>query len=237
MSGILLAAAALLTAAFSAVAGMGGGVTLLAVMAALMPAAEVVPLHGVVQLASNGTRTLLLLGRVHVRILLYYLVPAAAGVTIGAHLYVASSLPWFRPAVGVFVLAYLALQWRTPSLGRLPLWTFAPLGLIVGGLAALVGATGPLIAPFFLRDDLDREQIVATKAAIQIVTHATKIPAFALLGFDYAGRLGLLAALVAAAIAGTFIGRRWLQRLSEAVFRRLFVVVLTAIALGLILAG
>jgi len=234
VSGLFLVVATFLTAAFSAVAGMGGGVTLLAVMAALMPAAEVVPVHGVVQLASNGTRTLLLLKHVHVRILLYYLVPAAVGVTLGARLYAGSELTWFRPVVGVFVLGYLVLQWWTPRLGRLPLWTFAPLGLVVGALASLIGATGPIIAPFFLREDLDREQIVATKAAIQIVTHVAKIPAFALLGFDYAGRLGLLVPLVLAAVVGTFTGRRWLHRLSEEVFRRLFVAVLTVIALGLI---
>ncbi|TFH22299.1 MAG: sulfite exporter TauE/SafE family protein [Myxococcales bacterium] len=237
MSTLLLVVATFLTSVFSAVVGMGGGVTLLAVMAALMPAAEVVPLHGVVQLASNGTRTLLLLRRVHLRILLYYLVPAAVGVALGARLYTGSELGWFRPAVGAFVLGYLALQWWTPQLGRLPLWTFAPLGLPVGALASLIGATGPIIAPFFLRDDLDGEQIVATKAAIQIVTHVTKIPAFAMLGFDYTGRLWLLAPLVLAAVVGTFAGRRWLRRLSEEAFRRLFVAVLTAIALGLIFLG
>ncbi|RMD83748.1 MAG: sulfite exporter TauE/SafE family protein, partial [Candidatus Dadabacteria bacterium] len=231
MTEAVLAAATFVAAALSAVAGMGGGVTLLAVMAALLPPPLVVPIHGVVQLTSNTTRTLLLLRRVRWSIFGYYVVPALIGVALGARWYVGSSLPWFRPAVGVFVLAYLVTLWRRPRLGRLPLWTFAPLGLIVGSLASLVGATGPLIAPFFLRDDLDGEEVVGTKAAVQIATHLGKIPAFALLGFDYLAQLRLLVPLLGAAVAGTYAGRRLLARLSPRAFRAVFVSVLVAISL------
>jgi len=218
------------TAALSAVVGMGGGVTLLAVMAALLPAAVVVPIHGVVQLTSNGTRTLVYLPHVHWRIFGYYIVPALLGVFLGARWYVGSPLPWFRPAVGIFILIYLATMRYQPSLRRLPLATFAPLGLTVGLLASLLGATGPLIAPFFLRDDLDKQQVIATKAAVQITTHLGKLPAFFLLGFDYGAHARTIVPLLVAAVVGTFVGKRFLSRLSTVGFRRLFVCVLVLIA-------
>jgi len=229
-----LTGATFVTAAFSAVVGMGGGVTLLAVMAALLPPAIVVPVHGVVQLTSNTTRTLLLLRRVRWSIFAYYVGPAMIGVFLGARFYVGGSLPWFRPAVGVFILLYLATLQRKPRLGRLPEWSFAPLGLAVGSFASLIGATGPLIAPFFLRDDLGQEEVVGTKAAVQIATHATKIPAFFLLGFDYGAYFGLIVPLALAAVIGTYVGRRLLSRLPLAAFRRLFVAVLFLISLNLI---
>ena len=47
---VALTAAALITSMISAVLGMAGGITLLGVMTALLPPAQVVPLHGVVQL-------------------------------------------------------------------------------------------------------------------------------------------------------------------------------------------
>lgn len=213
---------------------MGGGITLLAVMAALMPAASVVPIHGAIQLTSNGTRTLLFLKHVHWGIFAYYVVPAILGVVIGARLYLGSELPWFKPAVGTFILVYLATLQRTPRLRQLPLYTFAILGLVTGTLASLIGATGPLIAPFFLRDDLDKEQVIATKAAVQITTHVTKLPAFALLGFDYTAHVAVLVPLIAAAIFGTMFGKRYLSRMSSETFRRLFTAVLTLIALYLL---
>jgi uncharacterized membrane protein YfcA len=231
---LLLTLAAFATAAFSAVVGMGGGMTLLAVMTALMAPATVVPIHGLVQLTSNGTRTLLFLKHVHWGITAYYVLPAICGVAIGARIYLGSELPWFRPAVGAFILVYLLTLSRKPRLRRLPIYTFAPLGFVVGTLASLIGATGPLIAPFFVRDDLSKEQVIATKATVQIGTHLAKLPAFFLLGFDYTAHIGVVLPLMAAAVLGTMFGKRYLSKLSTDVFRRLFVTVLAAIALYLL---
>jgi uncharacterized membrane protein YfcA len=231
-----LAAASLLTSALSAVVGMGGGIALLAVMAALLPASVVVPIHGVVQLFSNGTRALVMLRDINGKVFALYIVPSVAGVLLGARLYVGGELPWFRPAVGVFILGYLVTLRFQPKIGRFWLGWYAPLGFVVGAFAALIGATGPLIAPFFLRDDLAPREIVATKAAIQITTHAAKIPAFLLAGFAYREHVGLLGPLVVASIAGTLVGGKVLDRLSPVVFRRLFATVLVAVALHLIFA-
>lgn len=232
----LLSVVTLATSTLSGIVGMGGGVTLLAVMAVMLPPPLVVPIHGVVQLASNGTRALLFLRYVERPIFALYIVPAMVGVWFGADLYLAGPLPWFRPAVGVFILLYLLTLVRAPSLGRLPLWTFAPLGLVTGALASLVGATGPMIAPFFLRDDLTKEQVIGTKAAIQITTHGAKIPAFLALGFAYGAYWHALLPLTAAAVAGTFLGKKLLGRLPERVFRNLFATVLGLVALYLIVA-
>jgi len=232
----LLILASLATSALSAVAGMGGGIVLLAVMAATLAPAIVVPLHGVVQLFSNGTRALVMLPHVNRRVFALYMIPSIAGVLIGAKLYVGSELPWFRPAVGLFILGYLVTLRYQPRLGRFPTAWYAPLGFVVGAAASLIGATGPLVAPFFLRDDLESREIVATKAAIQLTTHAAKIPAFFLAGFSYREHLDLLAVLVAAAVAGTLVGARVLEKLSPLAFRRVFVTVLIGVALQLIFA-
>ena len=55
---IILIIAAFVTSMISAVIGMGGGITLLGIMALLIPEGYmVVALHGVIQLVSNMTRT------------------------------------------------------------------------------------------------------------------------------------------------------------------------------------
>ena len=226
--------ASLVTSALSAVVGMGGGIALLAVMAALLSPALVVPPHGIVQLFSNGTRAFVMLPYVNRRVFALYMIPSIVGVLIGAWLYVGSELPWFRPAVGVFILGYLVTLRVQPRLGRFSTAWYAPLGFFVGAVASLIGATGPLIAPFFLRDDLEAREIVATKAAIQLTTHAAKIPAFFLAGFSYREHLGVLLPLVATAVAGTLVGAHVLERLSPVAFRRSFVAVLVAVALHLI---
>ena len=58
---IALVVAAFGTSILSGVIGMGGGMTLLGAMTLGLPPAWVVPLHAIVQLFSNFTRTLVFL--------------------------------------------------------------------------------------------------------------------------------------------------------------------------------
>ena len=113
---------------------------------------------------------------------------------------------------------------------------FLALGGVVGVLNMTVGATGPLIAPFFLNLGLDRRAIVGTKAACQALAHLVKIALFGVAGFAFGAHLALLVTAGACVVAGTWIGSRILERVSERFFRYLYMGVLTAIAIRL-LAG
>ena len=114
------------------------------------------------------------------------------------------------------------------------MWTYAPLGVVTGFLSIFVGATGPFLAPFFLREDLKKEEIIATKAVCQAATHLMKLPAFLSLGFDYQPHLPLLGGLILAVVIGTSVGRMLLGKISQQSFLRLFELVLALIALYLI---
>jgi len=233
----ILGVAALVTATISAFLGMGGGMVLLAIMALLLPAQMVVPIHGVVQMASNGTRTLIFLRHVRWRVFAAYVPLATVGLIVATSVWSGDKLSWFKPGIGLFILAFLIYRRYSPKLRNPPLWIYAPLGLVVGFLAIFVGATGPFLAPFFLWDDFKKENVIATKAVCQMWLHLAKIPAFLTLGFDYATHWSLLAGLVAAVMVGTFVGKRLLGKMSERFFTLLFQGVLTVIAIVLIVNG
>lgn len=228
--------AGLATSALSGVIGMGGGMALVGVMAVVLPPAAVVPLHGVTQLASNFTRTLALLRHVHWRLFALYTPFLTVGTALAAWLWSSLSLAWFKPGIGVFLLAFLVYRRRKPELRNPPLWIYMPLGAVAGFLGVFVGATGPFIAPFFQRDDLEKESVIATKAAVQAVGHLLKLPAFFALGFDYLAHVPLLGALIASVVVGTLLGRLVLERLSRRAFNVLFEGTLALIALYLLLA-
>jgi len=214
---------------------MGGGVILLAVMASLLEPAMVIPLHGLVQMITNGTRSFLLLGRVRWDVFGLYVPFQLLGVIVAATVYVETSLQWLRPTIGGFVLAYLLWDRFKPQRLRVPLWVLAPAGFGGGLLTIFVGATGPYLAAFFLREDMSKEQIVATKAAIQMVGHVAKIPAFLAIGFPYREHVDVVLPLVGVAILGTWLGTRLLHRMRAATFGRAFRLVLAALALRLVL--
>jgi len=101
---VLLCGAAFATAVLSAVVGMAGGITLLAAMLLWLPPLVVIPLHGVIQLASNGSRTWFQRRHARFDILWRYALLLLPGGVAG--LAVARSLPeeGLRAAIAGFVL-------------------------------------------------------------------------------------------------------------------------------------
>jgi uncharacterized protein len=231
----VLVPGALVGSAISGLIGMGGGALLLAIMAVVLDPAEVVPVHGAVQLASNFTRSLRLWRRVRWSIVALYCPPMIVGAWAGLGLYRGATMPWFRPAIGGFILVSLAWQHFAPKRLALPMWAFVPAGLGGGFLTITVGAAGPYLAAFFLRDDLERREIVATKAAVQTFGHLLKIPAFLSIRFDYVSRLPVILPLLAAVVLGTFAGTHLLHRIPERAFQAAFRILLGALAIRLLL--
>lgn len=233
---VVLIVACFATATVSAILGMAGGVTLLGVMTALLPAPIVVPLHGIVQLASNWTRTWAFRHHVRWTIFFVFLAPSVIGVAVAASIRADLELTWFRAWIGGFILFFLVWRRTAPTLRNPPLWSYAVLGLAAGMLGIFVGATGPLLAPFFLRDDFDNEEVIATKAVCQTWIHLLKVPAFLALQFDYGPYVPMLVALVAAVIGGTYFGKHLLSMISKERFVFWFQLVLGLLAVYLIVS-
>jgi len=237
----ILALAAVASSALSAVVGMAGGLTLLTVMLLFFDPLVAVPLHGVVQLVSNGSRSAI--HRRHLRwdIVLPYALLLLPMSFVG--LWLARGLPAeiTRFAIGAFVLvatwAPRALLLGSHPEDIDPARRFLALGGVVGVLNPALGATGPLIAPFFLRMGLDRFALVGTKAACQALGHLAKIFVFGVAGFVYGEYLTLLVLLGALVAIGTWLGTRILGRVSERAFTRLYQLVLSALALRLLISA
>lgn len=227
-------AAALVASAVSGTLGMGGGVLLLAVLASVLDPIAVVPIHGIVQLASNFTRSLALLRNVAWGIVGLYAITMPIGAWFAVRVYEGAGTAWFKPAIGALIATFLLWDRFKPERLELPKWVFVPAGVLGGFLTVTVGAAGPYLAAFFLRDDLERREVVATKAMIQSFGHFLKIPAFLSLGFDYGAHAGTIVPLLACVIAGTFLGTALLKRLPEELFRRVFRAVLWLLALRLL---
>ncbi len=232
---LILILSTALTAAISGMIGMGGGVTLLGILTFFIPFPWIVPIHGVIQLVSNSTRTLLI--RNHVRWGLWK--QYALGACFGA----AGSAWFFRsldePAIPLFLIGTMILYSvfkpkKLPPL-KIPDSGFIAVGVIAGFLSLFVGAVGPFLAPFFLRPDFNKKEVVATKAAFQLFTHFLKLPAFLWIGFPYLDHFLLITLLCLAAIGGTHLGVKTLERLPEKAFFFLFKALLLFAAIRIFL--
>jgi uncharacterized membrane protein YfcA len=241
-SSIVLLVAAFLTSILSAIVGMAGGVTLLSVMLLDLEPLVAIPLHGAVQLVSNGSRAWIQRKHVDWAIVSRFAVLLLPAGFIGYYA-IAELMPATvtKAAIGVFVLV---ATWRPGWLlfGSHPEDTdanrrFFVLGGVSGLLNVAIGATGPLLAPFFLNLGLTRFSLIGTKAFCQMLGHLAKLAVFGVVGFAFGAYLPLLIGLWVMVVAGTWTGSQLLHRVNETTFTLLYKGVLTLIAVRLVVAA
>jgi len=232
---IALTVTALIASIISGMTGMGGGTILLAVMAMLLETSSVVPLHAGVQLVSNGTRLIIFFKHIRWRILLLFMAGILPGALVGIFIFQSMDKDIVKLLMGIFILlvTYLPKSKREVKVSHK---LFIPVGLVAGVIGIFFGAIGPFIAPFFVRGDILKEELVATKAACQAVTHIIKIFFFGFIGINVMGMWKIFLPLCAMVIVGTLIGKKFLGRISDALFKKIFKVLLTLIALNIVIA-
>ncbi len=229
---LLLCGVSFLGSFIAAALGLGGGSLVLATMALFLPPAVLIPVHGTVQLGSNFGRAALMRSSILTGIVPAFLVGTLLGAAIGVQLVIALPIALLQGVLAAFILySTWAPKFRARAPGKK---TFFGVGVLGAFLTMFVGATGPLIAPFAAAASDQRQQVVATHAALMTIQHGLKIVAFGVVGFAFGPYLPLLAGLLGCGFAGTYVGRQLLHRLPERAFRIGLKAILTAIALRLL---
>ena len=237
----ILCVAAFATSVLSAVVGMAGGITLLAVMLLFLDPLVVIPVHGAIQLVSNSSRAVIQRDHLRWDIIARY---GALLLPMGfVGLLLVRQLPpeATKAIIGAFVLL---ATWRPNALllGTHPERSdpgrrFFVLGGAVGLVNIAIGATGPLIAPFFLGLGLDRFELIGTKPASPKTMSLARCPNVWQAALVFDAHWLTLATMIPMVVAGTWAGSRLLHRVSEAHFVVLYKSVLTLIALRLVIGG
>lgn len=230
----ILTVTSFFTAILSAVTGMGGGIVLLSFMTFFLPLSIIVPIHGATQLISNSSRCYFLREFISWKFFKFFLIGLPFGGLFAT--YIIKELEnreHFLIFIAVLILYTVFKPKKLPQI-KIPFWCFAFVGLLVGFLGPLIGATGPFIAVFFMRDDLTKKEIVATKASIQTMGHLIKIPVFLYSGFQYNDYLFPITILALATIFGTKYGVKLLHNISEVIFRRIYKFVLLVAAIRIL---
>ena len=229
-AGALVLVAVLVTATLSGVLGMAGGLLLMGVLLLVLPTAVAFVVHGLLQLVSNGWRAVLHRQHISWHVIGWY----AAGALVAAALL--GALAWVpsKPAVYLALglvpgLVWLPRRWLALDITRPAQAVTA--GLLSTGVNLVAGVAGPLLDVFFVRAELGRHAVVATKAATQTLSHLAKIAVYgAALGAGGPGIPWLVVLLgVPLSVLGTAVGARLLDRMTDAGFARTTRWVVTAI--------
>jgi uncharacterized membrane protein YfcA len=215
-----LAASILGTSFLSGIFGMAGGMILMGILLAMMPLAAAMVLHGVTQMASNGWRAWLWRTHILWPVVAWY----GAGAAIAALAFFAAHVVPSKPVTFIVlgVLSFAGLLLPSSIAPNIVLRTHAvACGALCTALQFVAGVSGPIFDVFFVRSNLDRKVIVATKAAIQTLGHFLKVAYFGQLLVAGTAEIAPIAVIVAIsfAVAGTQLSRSVLDAISDAQFR------------------
>ena len=231
-----LAVGALATSTVSGIAGVGGGMLFLPILTAVVGVKLAVPYLSVLLLASNVSRAYFSRTAIDWQVVRWFFVGVLPGAMLGALLFTVLPSFWIKKALGVYLLSYVALsftkaQWpRTASLKSIA-WIGLPAGLVSG----VVGGQGPIVAPFMLRYGLVKEAFLGTEAVGSALSHLFKLSVWTPAHVIGASDLALLLPLSVLSIAGSYIGKRLVNRMRLQVFRSILLLLLASIGVRFLL--
>lgn len=229
---LALALANLLTSALTAITGVGGGMILIGLMPLFVPAAAVVPVHGVTQLVSNATRAWFGRKALDWRYVGQFLVGSLVGLAVFGVLIRYVELTLIPLFIGVYILL---ITWSS-AFNRLirRFESFFWVGFLQTGLGVFVGTPGPLNIAVLNKHYDNNHVVVTTGALMMTVVHSAKLLVYLSLGFAFTEYWQLLVMMVIMATVGSWLGTRLRQRISMPWLKKVLPWLLTVLALRLI---
>jgi uncharacterized membrane protein YfcA len=211
--------------AVSTVAGGGAGLVLLPLLGIVLSATQVPAALSIGTVSSSFSRIIIFRHSIRWDVVCWFVPPALPFAALGSWL-----LSWINPLyldllLGCFLAANLIFLFHDSSPDAaasppLPNAALALIGAAAGFLSGFTGAVGLVFNQFYLRNGMRKEEIVATRAANEILLHLVKLILYFSFGLltEHALLAGTLVAV--AAVIASFIMQRLLPYISEIFFRR-----------------
>ncbi|MDO8495268.1 MAG: sulfite exporter TauE/SafE family protein [bacterium] len=170
--------------------------------------------------------------RIDKRLIYIFGIPSVALTIPGALLVNHIPQEILKAVLGLFFLLFAAISLVRPAL-KFP--ANKPNAIIGGGLsgflAGLIGTGGALRGAFLTAFGLEKGVYLATAAAIALAVDITRIPIYFAGGFLEQKYYAYIPVLFVLAIAGSYIGKKVVNKIPQKIFRNIVLVVLAIIGL------
>ena len=230
----LVLAVGLIAGLVSGIVGTCATVILLPVLSIVFGPKSAIPIMAVVALMSNFAKITSWWREIDWRACGAYALGGVPGAALGARTMLSLPSHWIDVALGCFFLVMIpGRRWLGARQYKVPLWMLVPAGLAIGFLTGIVVSTGPITVPLFTAYGLMKGAFISTEAAASLamyISKATTFRTFGALPTDIVIK-GLITG--SSVMAGTYLSKLLLERLSLAIFQRLLdgVMLLSGLAL------
>jgi uncharacterized membrane protein YfcA len=215
--------AAFVASVLGALSGFGVSVVMMPVLALALGERDTVPALTLATLVGNLSRVWLNRSSLRWSAAGWYLLGAAPAAAMGGLFFARAPESLLAALMGMFLLVALIhrrVRKRPSTLPgtKMPEKRLAIVGLGTGVVSALVGGAGPLVVPFFLAAGLIKAAFIGTEALAAAGVHVVKLAVYG--GAQAVNSAALWAGAMTAPsiIAGSLVGKRIMDRVSERAF-------------------
>ena len=223
---------ALLAEIAGTVGGFGSSVFFVPIANFYFDFHSVLGITALFHLASNASKLGMFRAGIDRGLLLRLGVPSVLFAVLGGLASAWLLAHWLEVILSVFLLGFsgwmlLRPRWRlAPTTGNAVLG-----GALSGGMAGLVGTGGAVRGMTMAAFDLRKDVFVATSAAIDLAIDLSRAAVYARNGYIHADDMAWIPLLAVVAVTGTWVGRRILRRMPQAMFRRTALLLVFAIGM------
>ncbi|TGM11145.1 sulfite exporter TauE/SafE family protein [Leptospira selangorensis] len=223
---VLLFFGSILAFWISTICGGGASLILIPILNSLL-APSIVPFALTVGTASNSASRIIIFKKNINWKIFYWFVPfSIPAVLLGAWLIKFLNPIYLQLSVSLFLLANLPEIFKSKTDHETnekpyPNFILAIIGFLSGLVSGITGAIGLLFNRFYLSYGLQKEEIVATRAANELFLHLFKLVVYITLGFYSEAAIYIGITIALASILSSFSIKYILPYISDLVFKKI----------------
>jgi len=223
--GTIVFLAAYLSFLLSSICGGGAGLILIPILGSFLQIQFIPAALSIGTFTSSATRLVVFYRFIRWDIVRWFVPPAIGAVWLGAWLLKYVNPLYMEVFIGLFLVSNIPFLFKKPeALENLPRpgnVHLAFIGLMAGFVSGVTGAVGLLFNKFYLRCGMVKEEIVATRAANEILLHLIKLALYSSFGL-ISGKVIIFGLIVAvAAVASTWSTKAVLSWVSDVLFKKI----------------
>ncbi|WP_407480562.1 sulfite exporter TauE/SafE family protein [Elizabethkingia meningoseptica] len=203
----------------SAICGGGAGLMLIPILNRFLPVVQVPAALSIGTASSSVSRIAVFYRDINWKVVRYFLPAALPAAWLGSWMLSYINPIWIELLMSVFLISNLPQVFKNKKKDYetekgLKSWTLLIIGLFAGFISGITGAVGLLFNRFYLKFGMTNQQIVATRAANEVVLHIVKLIMYIYFGLFTLTVLKVGAVVALAAILSSVVMKKILPKIS-----------------------
>lgn len=223
----------------SSLCGGGAGLILIPILRNYLPIQLVPAALSIGTFTSSASRIFIFYRNIRFDIVRLFVPPAIIAVWFGTLLIKYINPVFLEVFIGLFLVSNLPLLFKNQDAFndkiRIPKFGLSVIGFLAGFVSGMTGAVGLLFNKFYLQYGMKKEEIVATRAANEILLHLIKLTLYSLFGLINSKSIIIGFIVAFAALVSTWSMKTVLSWTSDFLFKKIGYMAMTIS--GLLLLG